>query len=448
MTPHYHFIAIGGIGMSGLARILIERGFTVSGSDSQRSPLTDNLEKAGAKIFIGYCPSNLPRRGIVVYSTFVVKENTEFEAAKSAGFPLMHRSRLLAQLMEGKKSLLVAGTHGKTTTSSLLTHILYECGYDPSYSIGGILSTLNSNGGEGKGEYFIAEACESDGTFLEYPRFGGIVTNIDNDHLDFWKTEKSLIRGFAKFLKPFSSKEHLFYCADDQFLTELSPQALSYGFSEKANARITEFSQEGFGIRFSLSFRGKDYPNIQASLIGRHNALNTAAVFALSVQLGIPEEPLRKALMNFKGIGRRVEKRGEISGITIFDDYGHHPTEIATTLEGLKKAIGERRLVAIFQPHRYTRTRDCMEEFAGAFAHADLLCITDIYAAGEAPIPGIDTPRLLEKIRKKQEEKVRYFSRPSLTENMLNLLQKGDVVVTIGAGDVTKIGPELLLKLT
>lgn len=444
----YHFIAIGGIGMSALARILIQKGAVVSGSDNQKSPITDSLERAGAQIFIGYSPRNLPNQALIVYSTHVQDGNAEFKEANRVGLPLIHRSQLLAQLLEEKKALLVAGTHGKTTTSSLLAHVLNGCGLNPSYAIGGIVHSLGNNGGEGTGDYFVAEACESDGTFLAYRGFGGIITNIDDDHLDFWKTEEALIDGFSTVLKSFSSKEHLFYCIDDENLELLAPQGISYGFSKNAEARILGYLQEGWGQYFTLSFRGKIYPDIFVPIIGEHNILNSAAVFALGLQLQIPQELLREALQTFEGIGRRLEKKGEGGGIVVYDDYGHHPTEIATTLKGLKGAIGNRRLVVVFQPHRYTRSRDCIDDFPSAFAHADIICITDIYSAGETAIPGIDIDLLFRKIQAVQREKITYFPRDNLLQNLIHFLKKDDVVLTIGAGDVTKLGPELIRKLS
>ncbi len=444
---HYYFIAIGGIGMSALARILIERGFSVSGSDDKRTAITEGLEANGARISIGYSSSNLPSQAIVVYSTHVIHGNPEFEEAKQCGLPMVHRSKLLAHLMEGKQSLLVAGTHGKTTTSSLLTHVLYVCGLDPSYAVGGVIRTLGNNGGSGTGGYFVAEACESDGTFLEYPCFGGIITNIDDDHLDFWKTKEALVGGFSTLLKACSSPEHLLYCIDDESLQRIAPGGISYGFSTAAEACIIGFSQHGWGQYFDLSFRGNFYKDIYIPIIGKHNILNSAAVFVLGLQLQIPEDSLRSALQIFQGIGRRLEKKGEKGGVIIYDDYGHHPTEIATTLEGLKKAIGDRRLVAVFQPHRYTRTRDCMDRFPEAFDRADIVCITDIYSAGETPIPGIDTQHFFYKMQEVQQEKIYYFAREALVHSLLGVLKEGDVVLTIGAGDITKIGSELIQKL-
>lgn len=444
----FHFIGIGGIGMSALAHIVVERGFQVSGSDKQKSPITDQLERAGAKIFLSYDAKNLPEEEVsIVYGTAIASDNPELQEAKARGLPLLHRADLLNVLMTKKKSLLVAGTHGKTTTSSLLSHVLVVARLDPSYAIGGVVQSLGKNGGDGKGEYFVAEACESDGTFLSYPGWGAIVTNIDGDHLDYWKNKEALCAGFSQFINAIASKEHLLYCADDETLQAISPQGISYGFSENAQARILSFSNEDWTLKFTLSFQGKIFEDIQIPMIGRHNVLNSAAVFALGLKLRIQEEALRKAFSSFRGIGRRVEKKGEKRGIALYDDYGHHPTEIKTTLAGLKKAVGERRLVAVFQPHRFTRTRDCLDDFPFAFSHADLVFLTDIYSAGEAPIPGVTIERLIEKMEKEIREKLIYVPKVSLKDGVLSALKEGDVVLTIGAGDITKFGPELLEHL-
>jgi len=433
--------------MSALARIVLSRGFPVSGSDHQSSAITESLTKEGAYISIGYTAENLPEGAIVVYSTAVLNNNPELLAAKERGFTIIHRSELLRRLIQGKKGLLVAGTHGKTTTSSLLTHVLHECGMAPSYAIGGMIHSLGNNGGEGFGDYFIAEACESDGTFLDYPGFGGIITNIDKDHLDYWKTEEALVQGFRTFIEGITSKQHILFCADDERLSRMSPQGISYGFSRRAMARISQYSQQGWTLFFDLEFQGRTFKDIEVTLIGRHNVLNSSAVFVLGLQLGISETSLRSALKSFCGVGRRVEKRGDAGGVTIFDDYGHHPAEIVTTLEAIKTAIGKRRLIAVFQPHRYTRTRDCLEGFSEAFVHADLMCLTDIYSAGELPISGINVETLLETIRLKQRGEVLYMPRKNISIQIRGILKQGDVVVTIGAGDITKVGAELLEQL-
>lgn len=444
LDKHYHFIAIGGIGMSALARILLERGAIVTGSDTSESYVTKGLEKAGAKIFIGHREENLPPSAVVVYSTAITTENSEIALAKKLGFPLIHRADLLAELMESHAPLLVAGTHGKTTTSSLLSHVLIEADLSPSFAVGGIVHSLKKNGGAGTGPFFVAEACESDGTFLKYPAYGGIITNIDNDHLDYWKGIPAMVEGFRRFAENMRVKERLFICADDPLLKSAALAGKTYGFDPSADVRISNYHQLGWKVVFDLEIGSDRYPNIELPLIGRHNALNGAAVFALCLSLHVPESAIRKAFFSFQGIGRRLEKKGEIEGIEIYDDYGHHPTEIATTLEGVRALLQGRRLVVAFQPHRYTRTRDCLEEFGPAFQAADVLYVTDIYSAGEKPIPGIDTQVLLTQMRKASLRSLLYTPRKELPQQLRKDLRKDDVLVTLGAGDITKVAGELL----
>lgn len=444
LAKNYHFIAIGGIGMSALARIILDRGGTVTGSDVAPSYVTRNLEKAGATIIIGHRPENLPTSAVIVYSTAIGENNPEFAMAKKKGYKLIHRAELLAELMESSMPLLVAGTHGKTTTSSLLAHALIEVGFSPSFAVGGIVHSVERNGAGGQGPYFIAEACESDGTFLLYPGYGGILTNIDKDHLDYWKDMSSLMKGFHTFAEKISSKEHFFICADDPLIEQLAIQGRTYGFSPQAQIGITQFSQTGWKITFDLRIDGSVYKEIELPLIGRHNALNGAAVFALMRSLDVDEDAIRKAFLTFKGISRRLEKKGEAHGIEIYDDYGHHPTEIITTLQAVRSSLNGKRLVVAFQPQRYTRTRDCMEEFADAFSAADVLYITDVYSAGETPLPGVDAKTLLEKVEKKVPFIPRYSTRNELAQHLREELRSGDILVTLGAGDITKVGGELL----
>jgi UDP-N-acetylmuramate--alanine ligase len=440
----YHFIGIGGIGMSALAQILLQRGIRVTGSDVSASQTTQSLEKLGAQIFIGHTKENLKSPSVIVYSTAVKEENPEVVQARLQGVPFLHRSELLDRLMQGYSPLLVTGTHGKTTTSSLLAHLFVDAGLHPAYAVGGVISSLNSNGAHGEGNYFIAEADESDGSFLNYSPFGAIVTNIDNDHLDYWGTLKEMMEGFQKFFQHVSSPRHLFWCGDDERLAALKPKGFSYGFDEKNDLCIRSFRQDGWKILFDLSFDGVDYNEIELPIIGGHNVLNASAVFGMGLQGGIPEEKIRSAFSCFKGVNRRAELRGEKGKIAIFDDYGHHPTEIFATLRAVKNAIGQRRLVVAFQPHRYTRTRDCLNEFGPAFEYADHLFLTDIYSAAEAPIEGVTAQAVLNAIQRQSAVDVRYASRRTLPEALVRFLKPHDILITMGAGDITQVGPQVL----
>lgn len=447
MIEDYHFIGIGGIGMSALARILLQRGVHVSGSDKSASLITEELKNLGAEIFIGHSAALISRPLTVVYNSDIPLENPEYVEAKKRGYPIWHRSDLLKKLMEGSSPLLVSGTHGKTTTSSLLAHTLVKAGLDPSYAIGGIVRSLGSNGGAGEGGYFVAEADESDGTFLKYSSYGAILTNVDNDHLNFWQTEKRLEDGFKQFATQVSSREHLFFCSDDERLKALNIKGVSYGFDEEAELQVTSYRQEAWKNVFDIHFDGRDFADIEIPLIGGHNVLNAAAVFGLSLRLKVNEQAIRSALKSFEGVGRRAEKKGEYKGVAIYDDYAHHPTEIFATLRAIKTAIGDKRLVVAFQPHRYTRTKDCMDLFPEAFEHADLVLLTDIYAAGEKPLPGVNIESLLKKLQNRCSAEICYHSRPELAHFVSTLLRPKDVFVTMGAGDITKLGPELLEQL-
>jgi len=444
MEKHYHFIGIGGIGMSALARILLMRGAKVSGSDLNHSPLIEELKDRGADISLGHKAELISAPMIVVYNTDIPKNNPEYLRALELKLPLVHRSDVLWEMMKDYEPLLVTGTHGKTTTSSLLAHVLKACGLDPSYAIGGVVRSLGSNGENGEGNYFVAEADESDGSFLKYAAFGAIVTNIDNDHLNHWGSEQALLEGFKKFSSQVRSSSHFFWCSDDKQLKTLALKGVSYGFQPEAQARILQFKQLGWTLSFDLFFDEKLYENIEIPLIGKHNILNATAVFCLALRLNILEHQIREAFKNFQGVGRRVDKKGEVKEIQVYDDYAHHPTEIETTLKAIRFAEPDKRLVVAFQPHRYTRTRDCLNQFPGVFDLADEVILTDIYSAGEMPLPGVNTEVFFKKIQEKTNKQIHYVPRSSLVSFLTSFLRSQDVLLTMGAGDITKVGPELL----
>lgn len=443
----YHLIGIGGIGMSGLARILLQKGKKVSGSDVKSSVFTERLSKEGAQIFIGHDASQVPENAKVIYSSDIPNKNPEYEVAKQLELSILHRSELLTELMKDSFPLLVTGTHGKTTTSSLLAHVLVSVGMDPSYCIGGLVQSLGSQAGHGNGKWFVAEADESDGSFLAYSPLGAIVTNIDSDHLAYWKTDERLIQGFIEFQKKVEDKNLLFWCADDSLLSALSLEGVGYGFSSSAELQIENAVYLGWKSRFDLRWKGSVYKDIETPLIGHHNVLNAAAVFGLCLQIGVDEALLYPAMKSFMGAGRRAEKKGEVKGIAVYDDYAHHPTEIATTLSAIKVASEGRRVVVLVQPHRFSRTRDCFDLFADSFAAAELVLLTDVYGAGEDPIEGIHSQALHEKIVSQGRSSCIYIPKEQLLDQALLHILPGDVVVTMGAGDITSMGPKLLERL-
>lgn len=434
---NYHFVGIGGIGMSALARVLMQQGHRVQGSDLKRSALLEQLMQEGATVQIGHSKEALVEPATVIYTTDIHGENPEIAYAIEKKMPLLHRSDLLHELMKKKIRCLVTGSHGKTTTSALLSWVLLEAGLDPSFVVGGLLQPLQTNGRAGKGDYFVAEADESDGSFLKTCADFAIITNLDNDHLDYWGSPRMLDLAFAQFI---AQTKNLIWCADDPRLASLHPKGSSYGFSEKADFRLFNFRQTARGCLFDLN----SSLNIELKLLGRHNALNGAAVFALALSLNIPESAIRRAFATFGGTARRLQWKGEKHKVSLYDDYGHHPKEIAVTLQALRDHVRERRLVVVFQPHRYTRVRDLFDEFAGCFAQADVVFLTDIYSAGEEPIEGLSSAGLYTRLREKLGSKLHFLPRLHLESGVAAMLQPLDVVLTIGAGDVTHAGPLIL----
>lgn len=439
-SEKYHFIGIGGIGMSGLAKILLERGEKVQGSDLSKSNILKELKKKGAKIFFKHDGKVVKQGYKVVHTTAIKKENPEYKAALDGNNPILHRSDLLNDLMIGSLPLLVTGTHGKTTTASLLSTTLMEAGLDPSFVVGGIVNSYWHNARYGKGKYFVAEADESDGSFLKTSAFGAIVTNLEREHIDYWKNEDNLKSGFAKFFDQVMSKEHLFWCKEDKGLCELKPQGISYGFKSECDLYIYNIKSENFSMIFDFSFKGKEYKNVKISLIGKHNVLNAGAVFGLALNLGIDETLIRRALQSFLGVGRRVQLIGEHSRVSFFDDYGHHPTEIKATIAALRGAVKERRIVVVFQPHRYSRTKDLLQEFGDAFDGADLVVVTDIYAAFEDPIEGVDSKVILNEIQKRGRVESLYVAKADIARKLAEMLKPHNVVLFQGAGDITSVG--------
>lgn len=441
----FHFIGIGGIGMSGLARILLKKQVSVSGSDIASSYVTEGLKKEGAHITFGHASQNIPENATVVYSTDIREDNPEYQAAIHKKYLTLHRSDLLLLLMKSYKTLSVTGTHGKTTTSSLLAWVMHQGQKDPCFAVGGMIPQFQSNAGYGKGDYFVAEADESDGTFLKYDTYGAIVTNINSDHLNHYGSMTQLIESFKSFLDNVKAKEHLFWCGDNDYLNQLKPEGISYGFNHHCQLHVYNFRQQGWKILFDINWKGHSYKDIELSLIGRHNALNGAAVFGLALSLGVSENDIRKAFSLFGGVMRRAEKKGEIQNILFLDDYAHHPTEIKTTLQGIRQALGGRRLIVVFQPHRYSRTKDCLGGlYKGIFEEADELFVTEIYAAGEKPIAGVSSTEVIKEIESDGLTKCRYIERQKICSVLKDFVHTHDVVVTFGAGDITKLSIELL----
>lgn len=447
MMEKCHFIGIGGIGMSGLAKIVMARNIKVSGSDLSMNALVQDLQKKGADVHQNHSAKWIEPGTTVVFSSDIKKDNPEFQAALELNCPMLHRSDLLHLLMKDYRTLAVSGTHGKTTTSALLLSVMLEAKTDPSFAIGGILPQIGTNAGHGKGSYFVAEADESDGTFLKYTPHGAIVTNIDLDHMNHFGTEEQLVHSFSQFLNKIDDPRLLLWCGDDHRLSRLNPKGTSYGFGQECDLNITAFVQRGWNTYFDLTYCGKTYQNIELALGGRHNVLNGAAVFGLCLNLGIDESAIRSAFSKFKGVLRRSEKKGECHGIQFLDDYGHHPTEIAATLGSIRNAIGEKRLVAVYQPHRFTRTKECLGSFKGTFEKADIVIITDIYGAGEPNPFHLHAKDVVKDVQMHTKQQVIFIPKEELIEKTAAMLRPHDVMITFGAGDITHFSNKMIDNL-
>lgn len=443
-TSGYHFIGIGGIGMSALAHILLDRGGSVSGSDIAVGAEVVRLRNRGATIFSGHSAEYIHPKMTVVYNSAIAQGNSEFSAAKDLGCRLRHRSELLAELMQGKKCLAVAGTHGKTTTTSLLSWVFHSAGSDPSFAIGGIVPQLGGNSRQGGGAYFIAEADESDGTFLRYPSTGAIITNIDCDHMEFFHTPQRLCEAFTAFAGNVAEPSLLFFFGDDERLSACCcGRGISFGFGAACELRIIEWQQIGWSLFFTIDWKGKRYEKISVALVGRHNVTNAAAVFGLALAAGLEESAIRSALASFDGVVRRCHKLGECSKIQVIDDYAHHPAAVSVTLQAIRDAIGERRMIVLFQPHRYSRTKETLGQWGKAFDCVDKLFISEIYSAGE-PATGITHCAIIDEVAAASSVPCSALAREDAPAFLAGFCRPHDVLVTMGAGDVTGVGKEIL----
>ena len=438
-----HFVGIGGAGMSGLARIALSHGFRVSGSDAKDSSVLQALGALGAKTFIGHDASHVTGAGVVVVSSAINESNPELKAALDHNIKLLSRAQALAILMSESKSIAVAGTHGKTTTSSMLTVALQACGVDPSFAIGGTLMGSGSNAHRGTGGYFVAEADESDGSFIAYHPYGAIITNIEHDHVDFFHTPEAVTQAFEEFVSTISPEGFLVYCKDDagsSALGSLTPRSVSYGVHPDADLRIDSISLHAMGSSARAMWKGRAIGEITLIVPGHHNVLNAGAALAAGLSLGLPATELLTGLSRFQGAGRRFELKGSVGGIRVIDDYGHHPTEISVTLDAARRYAGDGRVIALFQPHRYSRTQAFVDKFAEELDKADRAILLEIYAASEKPIPGVSSSLITEKM--KHGEFIPNFLDAS--ESIINDARPGDVIVTLGAGDVNSLGPIIL----
>ena len=446
-----HFVGIGGIGMSGIAEVLLASGFGVTGSDARASDVTKRLEELGAKVFVGHTASHVGDADVVVFSSAVAKDNPELAIARANNVPVIPRAEMLAELMRLKDGVAIAGSHGKTTTTSLVATVLREAGRDPTVVIGGKLNSLGTNAARGEGDLLIAEADESDGSFLHLSPVVAVITNIDAEHLDHYGTHAKVKDAFVEFANRVPFYGLVVACLDHPHVQAILPRiekrVVTYGLAAQADYRARNPVVEGLTTRFTLLRRGKPGGEFVVRMPGIHNVLNALAVIAVADELDVPDEVTRKALAGFTGVQRRFTIRGEAGGVTVVDDYGHHPAEVMATLDAAQRAYG-RRLVVAFQPHRYSRTHHCWPELVRAFNRADVLLLADVYAAGEAPIEGATSEALAAAVRAHGHRDATWVGpRSEVAKALFARVQPGDVVITLGAGDITRVGPDLLTLL-
>ncbi len=450
-------MGIGGIGMSGIAEVLHNLGYEVTGSDLKESDTVTRLRYLGIKVSIGHRPENIDDAHVVVISSAVSGENPEVVAARERSIPVIPRAEMLAELGRLKYGILIAGAHGKTTTTSLIATILGHAGFDPTVVIGGKLRSMGSNARLGRGDFIIAEADESDGSFLKLTPTIAVVTNIDREHMDFFRTMDALKDAFVSFINkvPFYGLSIL--CIENDLIREILPRIhrryITYGFSEDADVLATNVEKGSLSMSFDVKYKGNDMGRFLLPMPGMHSILNCLAGIIVAMELKVEFPRIREALQSFSGIERRFEFKGEVNGIRFFDDYGHHPAEIRATLKAAKESLNGPggkggRVCVLFQPHRYSRTKDLLQEFGNSFSDADMLFVMDIYPAGEKPIEGVSGESVVKAIRENGHgDVVSVADRNRVAESIEKRLRPNDLFLTIGAGDVWKAGEDLLRRM-
>ncbi|MEN3037538.1 MAG: UDP-N-acetylmuramate--L-alanine ligase [Candidatus Kryptonium sp.] len=448
-----HFVGIGGIGMSGIAEILIDQGFKVTGSDKQLSEITERLENLGAKIYQGHAPEHVePDVDVVVYSSAVRMDNPEIQEALRRKIPVIRRAEMLAELMRLKYGVGIAGTHGKTTTTSMVGLILIEGGFDPTVIVGGVLRDLGgTNARLGHGNFIVVEADEFDKSFLQLTPTIAVITTLEPEHLDCYGSVEELKSAFVDFANKVPFYGFVVLCLDEPMIQDIIPRInkkiITYGLSAQADVQAVEPEFKERKSSYTLIYKGKDYGRINLQVPGIHNIKNSLASITVGMELGIEFEKIKSAVEKFKGVYRRFEIRAEVNGIMVVDDYAHHPTEIKAVLQAAKDGW-KRRVVAVFQPHLYTRTRDFYQEFGRSFFNADVCIITDVYPAREEPIEGVSGELIANSARSFGHKEVHYVQdKKQIPDYVLNLARSGDMIIFMGAGDITKICGDFIKKL-
>ncbi|MFC1807198.1 UDP-N-acetylmuramate--L-alanine ligase [Candidatus Omnitrophota bacterium] len=449
-TKNIHFIGIGGIGMSGIAWLCLHRGHTVSGSDIKESAITQKLTADGVKVSIGHRVENIKDADIVVYSSAVLTHNPELAAAKKKNMPLFKRGEFISYLAEGKKCIAVTGAHGKTTTSSLISTMLKEANLTPSGVIGALVPYLNGNAFFGDGEYFVAEADESDGTFLYLKPDYAVITNIDMEHLDYYSDIDQIKGAYLKFMNNIKVDGALIYWGNDQHLKKLvkkyKGRLLSYGFSSKFDLFAKEIKTVDMQSEFTCIYKKKDIGKFRLRIPGEHNILNGLAAILTGLDLGLEPNVIRSAIYQYQGAERRFQVKANINDIMVIDDYAHHPTEIKATIK-VARTIECRRLISVFQPHRFTRTKFLKKEFAHSFSDTDYLILTDIYPANEKPMFGVTSMNIYDEVLKIKKVNANYITKNRLLDYLSSFVRSGDVILFLGAGDIGKISGEFITRL-
>ena len=449
-----HFVGVGGVGMSGIALVLRNLGFEVSGSDLAESETTHRLAAAGVRVAIGHAAENSRDAEVVVFSSAVASVNPELAEARARGIPVIRRAEMLAELMRMKFAVGVSGSHGKTTVTSLVGHLLERGGLDPTTVIGGRVVGTDAGARLGQSEYLVAEADESDRSFLLLYPAVAVVTNIEPEHLDIYRDLADIKRTFVRFLNRVPFYGSVVMCLDSPAVRAIRPRVkrrvVSYGLDHPADYRARDIQLYGLSSAFTLEHRGREQGRFSLGMPGRHNVQNALAAIAVGAELGIELRTMEVALATFAGVHRRLEKIGERSGVTVFDDYGHHPTEVRVTIEALRQAYPDARLIAVFQPHRYTRTKLLAREFGKAFDGADVLAVTRVYAASEPEIAGVDEGLIVDAVKRRGKKKLETRHVPELDDVpgfIKDAARPGDVVLLLGAGSICRIGEKVLSAL-
>ena len=450
-TRHIHFVGIGGSGMSGIAEVLIDLGYVVTGSDVRESATTKHLRDVGATVMVGHDEKNVEGAQLVVASSAVSAFNPEVRAAEGNRIPVIPRAEMLAELMRLKQGVAIAGAHGKTTTTSMIAAILEDSHLDPTIVIGGRVNAFGGGSRSGRGSLLIAEADESDGTFLKLSPSIVVVTNIDREHLDYYKSLDKILESFAQFVEKVPFYGLVILCADDPLLRSLVPslhkRCVTYGMHQHADLVASDVKLGPWNSTFTVHTERCLVGTFTIPLPGRHYVANALAAMAVGLELEIPVKQIADGLASFRGVERRLQRVGEKSGVLILDDYAHHPTEIRATVEAVKCGWGQ-RLIVLFQPHRFSRTRDLMDDFSTAFEGVDVLFVTEVYPAGEDPVDGVSGVRLVAQMKNTSGGRVSFVADPeALVEQVGPILRDGDIVLTMGAGDIWKIGQAIMEKL-